>query len=121
MILGTFYTINEFVHEGEHIEAVCMINPKDDVFQGHFPGQPVVPGMYLLQLSKELIEQALGLRLFMHEAKEMKFSRLIQCAHETSIRLLIDYQEVEQTWSCKTQVMQGDELCSKMQCSYKVY
>ena len=34
---------------GEKIEAYKYINPEEPVLQGHFPGDPVYPGVYIIE------------------------------------------------------------------------
>ncbi|MCI5777948.1 MAG: hypothetical protein MR215_10120 [Bacteroidales bacterium] len=37
------------------------INPEHDIFKGHFPGRPVVPGVMTLMLTRKCAEHAKGL------------------------------------------------------------
>ncbi len=37
------------------------INPGHDIFKGHFPGKPVVPGVMTLMMTRICVEQALSL------------------------------------------------------------
>ena len=37
------------------------INPDHDIFRGHFPGRPVVPGVMTLMMTRKCAEQAKGL------------------------------------------------------------
>ena len=47
------------IERGKHITAKKFIDPKSDFFKGHFPGQPVMPGV----LTIEAMAQA-GIILF---------------------------------------------------------
>lgn len=35
---------------GEQIEAQFYVNPERDIFKGHFPGAPVLPGVYTTEI-----------------------------------------------------------------------
>jgi 3-hydroxyacyl-[acyl-carrier-protein] dehydratase len=35
---------------GEEIEAVFHVSPERDIFRGHFPGEPVLPGVYTVEI-----------------------------------------------------------------------
>ena len=37
------------------------VNGSHEVFKGHFPGKPVVPGVMTLMMTRKCVEQALGL------------------------------------------------------------
>jgi 3-hydroxyacyl-[acyl-carrier-protein] dehydratase len=35
---------------GEKIEALFYVSPERDIFRGHFPGEPVLPGVYTTEI-----------------------------------------------------------------------
>lgn len=78
MLLKDFYTIEklENVTEGKY-NAVIMLNNQHDVFKGHFPGNPVTPGVCMMQIIKELSQEILGSSLFMTNSSNVKFMALI--------------------------------------------
>ncbi|AMR34263.1 hypothetical protein A0256_23825 [Mucilaginibacter sp. PAMC 26640] len=57
--------------------ATIELNPAHPIFNGHFPGQPVLPGVCMLQIIKELLEVSLGKPTRMRKASELKFLSLI--------------------------------------------
>jgi len=57
MLLDNFYTILSSESSDSTIWTIQVkLNPGHPVYQGHFPGHPVVPGVCLLQLIKECVE-----------------------------------------------------------------
>ena len=57
MLLDNFYTILSSESSDSTIWTIQIkLNPGHPVYQGHFPGHPVVPGVCLLQLIKECVE-----------------------------------------------------------------
>jgi len=74
MLLNDFFTIISLSGEAPSFKALLALNPRHRIFEGHFPGQPVVPGVCLMQMVKEVTELALNngpLRLT--RADQMKF------------------------------------------------
>lgn len=42
-------TTVEELEEGESIVTTFYVDPERDIFQGHFPGDPVLPGVYSVE------------------------------------------------------------------------
>ena len=58
MLLENFYKIIHIKErEDGKQEIEIELNPGHVLYQGHFPGQPVVPGVCTLQIIKESAEQ----------------------------------------------------------------
>jgi 3-hydroxyacyl-[acyl-carrier-protein] dehydratase len=49
----------------------------DPVFAGHFPGRPILPGVFQLEMARVAAELALGFRLAVREISKAKFQRPI--------------------------------------------
>jgi 3-hydroxyacyl-[acyl-carrier-protein] dehydratase len=57
--------------------AILRINWGHPIFEGHFPGRPVVPGACLLQIVKELVSMAIGSEVRLTRADQIKFISMI--------------------------------------------
>ena len=58
MLLENFYKIIHRKEREDGKQAIEIeLNPGHVLYQGHFPGQPVVPGVCTLQMIKESAEQ----------------------------------------------------------------
>ena len=51
--------------------------PGDPTFAGHFPGRPILPGVFQLELSRVAAELVLGCSLSVQEIRKAKFQRPI--------------------------------------------
>ena len=72
MLQNDFYIILDAgVKKPGHF--ILQLNENHSVYEGHFPGQPVVPGACLMQMMKELAELMIGKRLLLLKADELKF------------------------------------------------
>lgn len=58
----------------EHIIATYRFRPEADFYRGHFPGDPVTPGVLLLEAVAQVGVVALGIYLFAldHSRKELE-------------------------------------------------
>ncbi|MEO5594071.1 MAG: 3-hydroxyacyl-ACP dehydratase [Chitinophagaceae bacterium] len=92
MILGgDFYTIASSVTEADKIEAVLKINADHEIFRGHFPGQPVVPGVCMMQIVKELLETVTGKSLRLRTGLDLKFLSVIDPGKNNTIHSETNY------------------------------
>jgi 3-hydroxyacyl-[acyl-carrier-protein] dehydratase len=77
MLLNDFYTITHWQAGAQMLRCRVRFNPAHAIFKGHFPGQPVVPGVCMIQLFKELLEQQLGKPCLLQHAGQVKFRQLL--------------------------------------------
>lgn len=84
MLHNSFYTIEDGPETTDTaIRATIRLNPDHAIFAGHFPGQPVVPGVCMLQIIRELLESALQRTIQLVKASNIKFlTVLTPTAHE---------------------------------------
>jgi 3-hydroxyacyl-[acyl-carrier-protein] dehydratase len=95
MLLKDFYTIASLDKKENRHEAIIVVNEKHDVFKGHFPGNPIMPGVCMMQIIKELTEQVTGSKLIMQSLSNVKFMALINPEVTPKLRLELDISETE--------------------------
>jgi 3-hydroxyacyl-[acyl-carrier-protein] dehydratase len=103
MLSGDFFDIQSFTSENgdegqQKIHVVVSIIGSHPIFQGHFPGSPVVPGVCQVQMVKELIEKAVRHRLNLTESDNIKFLSMInpQVNPQLEFNILIKPVTVQQ-------------------------
>ena len=77
MLQGNFYTILNNQAKADSVNLLLELNPDHHIFEGHFPQVPVVPGVCMMQMVKELVEDFTGLRLRLAKADHLKFLTII--------------------------------------------
>ncbi|MDP1621192.1 MAG: beta-hydroxyacyl-ACP dehydratase [Bacteroidales bacterium] len=82
MLSGSFFEIQSFTsdslaQETCKIHAVVSLISNHPVYQGHFPGNPVVPGVCQIQMVRELVEKALKHPVKLTESDNIKFLSII--------------------------------------------
>lgn len=74
MILkDTFYTVGNIQQTPTGYEVRVTLNPAHPVYAGHFPQQPVVPGMCTLTIIREVLGDILGAEVMFRQIRECKF------------------------------------------------
>ena len=85
--------------------ATVRLLPESPVYQGHFPGYPITPGVCLVEIALELMG---NVRLV--GAKNIKFTSPIIPDEGTELRFNLGGEGSERT----VEILSGDTLCAKM-------
>jgi 3-hydroxyacyl-[acyl-carrier-protein] dehydratase len=85
------FRIHKLTHQDGIINATLDINQDSSILKGHFPGHPVVPGACMLQIVKEVLEEALNLSLRLKKADYLKFMTMIDPMNILIVNLDITY------------------------------
>ena len=95
MLLPHFYSLTNFNFDNNQLKAVIELNAEHDVFKGHFPNNPVVPGVCMLQILKELVEKATETKLYIKECSNVKFMALINPEVHSELKIVIDMNAID--------------------------
>jgi len=63
---------------GDSFRAEFRFPPQLEVFRGHFPGAPLVPGIFLLEAARIAAERAAGHALRITRVKDAKFVQMVK-------------------------------------------
>jgi len=121
-LLKDFYTIERFDKQTDNKYVVGIrLNPKHAIFEGHFPDNPVTPGVCMMQIVKDLTEQITTHSLFMTRSSNVKFMALINPEINPVLTLLLELQPGdEQTIKVKNVTTFGDTVALKLTNVYKI-
>lgn len=91
MVLKDFYKIlsEEKISDSKYIITI-LVNEKHEVFKGHFPGNPIMPGVCMIQIIKELTESVTDSTLMIQTLANVKFMALINPEATPELRLELD-------------------------------
>ncbi len=86
MLKGTFFKIDRLTRlendsgpniDSELYQADITLNPGHEIFQGHFPGNPVVPGVCQIRIITEILSEIEEREVQLKEADNIKFLLMI--------------------------------------------
>lgn len=77
MLFNDFYTTHDINYTDNSYGCRIVFNVDHSIFGGHFPGKPVVPGVCMMEIVKELLQQKLGTTFMLRTAGNVKFLGLI--------------------------------------------
>lgn len=109
MRLTEGFFIIESTHDIEDVyEVVLRTNPAHPIYQAHFPGSPITPGVCLIQAAGELLENKLGRKLYLQSIKNVKFLLVLVPEEGKKIKYVFS-NIVEDENGVKTQVLINDD------------
>ncbi len=120
-ILNKFYSINSVEAQENNIYQVKVsLNPEHDIFKGHFPGNPVTPGVCMMQMTKEITESISQKPLFLKSANNIKFMAIINPNETPDLVLDLNIDEKEDEIKVKNTTLFGETIALKMSITYKI-
>ena len=85
-LLDSLYTIvsDSSIDCGHEFDL--KLNPEHFIYQAHFPGEPITPGVCIMQIAVELFEVALNTPIELNTVKNIKFLRIISPNEVTEVK-----------------------------------
>ncbi len=120
MLVKEFYKINSLNKVDDMVNANITINKDHQVFDGHFPGNPVTPGVCMMQIIKELTEEVTKTSLFMKSASNIKFMAIINPEHNANLNLQLEVTETEDGYRVKNTTSFESTTALKLTANFEV-
>ena len=99
--LEGLYTLDDLAVADTKATAKITINKDHIVFKGHFPDNPVMPGVCMIQIIKEITEKIVNKTLFMQSANNIKFMAIINPFLTPELELQLEIIETEEGFKVK--------------------
>lgn len=119
MLIEGLYTTETFDTNEEGISAQIKLNPTHEIFKGHFPGKPIMPGVCMIQIIKELTERNLGHDLFLSVASNVKFMAIINPETDPILLIDIDLTAMDGSIRVKSTTKFGETVALKLSATFK--
>ena len=84
LIDDLYYIIAETCQENT-LTYTVRFNPDHVIYRAHFPGNPITPGVCLVQMATELLERKYDTRLLLYATGNIKFKSPVLPSHTPSL------------------------------------
>lgn len=84
-----FFRVKKCCQTATGIDYTVELNPDHSIYQSHFPGNPITPGVCIIQIVKELSEEMLNRHLFLKKVNNVKFLNVINPTENSEITFSI--------------------------------
>jgi 3-hydroxyacyl-[acyl-carrier-protein] dehydratase len=120
MLIEGLYSVGKTETTPEGILAKIHLKEDHAIFKGHFPGNPVMPGVCMIQIIKELTEEATGKNLFLAVSSNIKFMAIINPEKNPDLQLAIDISEENGEVKVKNTTSFEDTVALKLNATFKI-
>jgi 3-hydroxyacyl-[acyl-carrier-protein] dehydratase len=119
MLIKGLYTVvsNEKTEEG--LKVTVKLHKEHEVFKGHFPDEPLLPGVCMIQMTKELVEAELEKELFLSVASNVKFMAKINPEVNEIIDLSLTLKEEDDFIKVKNVTSYDETVALKLNVTFK--
>lgn len=71
--MSDFYRLIAREQQEGQISATLLFNEKHELYAGHFPDNPITPGVVQLDIIKDILEKEMGWKVRLSELNRCKF------------------------------------------------
>lgn len=105
-------------------DNMCLFNvhfnPNHSIFNGHFPGNPVVPGVCMTHIVSELLTIYLQKTIKINKINIIKFLKIIDPRIDENYEFRIQIQHSDNAYICDSSIYLNNEAYFKMKSSYSI-
>ena len=101
--------------------AIIELNPAHEIFHGHFPENPILPGVCMVQILKEILINYSNSNLILRKAGSIKYLSFIDPQVNNIINFNIEINKTEiGDISCNAMLNSGSVIFCRFKGEFKV-
>ena len=123
-LLNNLYTIVAKDIGCNQISYDIKLDATHFIYQAHFPNEPITPGVCIIQIAKELLEDSLAKRLKIYLVKNVKFLSVISPITTPQISCIFDKITTEEngnTYHVQVHLQSNNTTLAKLSFSCKCH
>lgn len=106
----SFYAIISSERSSDSLLTQIKINPEHTIFDGHFPNNPVTPGVVQLEIIKELVSDFIGRKVNLHTLSNSKFLVILNPTENAIVDIKLNITEVDEDVKVSGQITTPTEV-----------
>lgn len=118
MLLNDLYFIDQHLSTESEARFSISLNKKHLIFDGHFPGQPVLPGVCQMEICHELINKTFERKINLIQASSVKFLSFIDPNKNSSFDLKLNWIKENELVNVDAQIFCNDLIFLKLKAQY---
>ena len=113
-LLNDFFFILHQETSPDAVMTKISINESHKIFEGHFPGMPVVPGVCMVQIILEIMKAVTKKPLRLTEADTIKFLAVMSPTENKEIDVMINYYAEQKRFLINASIFSGPVIFFKL-------
>lgn len=114
LLKDNLFSVVETKQESGHAEVEIQLDIRHAIYTGHFPGDPITPGVCLLQIAVELFSMLVGNEMAMKSSKSIKFVNIVRPDQCPRVSYLLDWEQTDSDlYNVKVVVKDAETLFCK--------
>ena len=116
-LLNNLYMISKRETTSLSAQYDIFLEEKSFIYKAHFPNEPITPGVCIIQIAKELLEDYAQKHYTIKAIKNVKFLNVISPVFTPYVTYVLDkivIDEANKTCSLQVQVLAEEVLLTKL-------
>jgi 3-hydroxyacyl-[acyl-carrier-protein] dehydratase len=113
LLHNDLYIIQSLTEIENQIQCSILLKAAHAIFKGHFPSQPVLPGVCMMEMITEIMEIQLSQSFRISSAPMIKFLLMIDPRKNPLIQLEIKYQHNPEITKTNGRIFSGLQIFMK--------
>jgi 3-hydroxyacyl-[acyl-carrier-protein] dehydratase len=115
MLIKNYYTVTGRHTEGDTSVFEISLNADCEVYRGHFPNEPISPGVCNIQMIKECAELVVCKPLIMNNLQQCRLTTLVTPLEHPNVEVRLQLTETEnETFKLHATLGKGEDIYLEM-------
>lgn len=111
MLLNEYFTVIDREVNGDNTVFTIRMEKDHPVYQGHFPGNPVSPGVCNLQMIKECVEIVAGEKLTFTNISQYRLMEVVSPFRQQILKLSVAVKNSDAGFDVVASAYMGETPC----------
>jgi len=113
-----FFQVKDICPTAAGLDYTIALNPEHAIYHAHFPGNPITPGVCIIQIVKELMEERLQCKLLLKKVNNVKFLNVINPMENKEVAFTVSTSSDEDTHKVSVVVCSRNQQFAKLSMSF---
>lgn len=115
MFLDTLFHIDSEHISDNQADFTVRLNPSHPIYGGHFPNDPITPGVCVVQIAIDLFSHLRQQEYILSQAKNIKFIQIIRPREYEQVNYHLSWEPLDDgSYAVKAVVAHNETVFSKM-------